>query len=57
MSVMEEKETKILCEVKWEERMIKRMIAVYFSDKKERQLGSQKLDQLPITPEYTDVLV
>lgn len=57
MSVTEEKETKILCEVKWEERMIKSMIAVYFSDKKERRLGSQKLDQLPITPEYTDVLV
>lgn len=57
MSVMEEKETKILWEVKWKERMIKRMIVVYISDKKERQLGSQKLDQLPISPEYTDVLV
>lgn len=54
---MEEKETKILWEVKWKERMIKKMIVVYISDKKERRLGSQKLDKLPITPEYTDVLV
>lgn len=43
--------------VKWQERMTKRMIVAYIYDKKDRRLGSQKLDQLPTTPENTDVRV
>lgn len=30
--------------VKWQERMIKRIIVVFISDKKERRLGYHKLD-------------